>query len=168
MSLTPFLDAPFAIQLHAACALLAVLVGPINLFRKRRDWIHRRTGHLWVALMVLAAGSAFWITATLGPTIAGFGFIHGFSVLVGVTLWRALRAIRLGDVTGHEKGMRGLYLQALCIPGLFALMPGRRISESLFGAPNLAAWTVFALVCAALLWCNLPKSGHKLGMKRGT
>jgi uncharacterized membrane protein len=167
MSLTPFLDASFAIQLHAACAVLAVLVGPINLLRAKRDWIHRRTGHLWVALMIVAAGSALWITATLGPTIAGFGLIHGFSVLVGVTLWRALRAIRLGDVKGHEKGMRGLYLQALCIPGLFAIMPGRRISASLFGEPNFAAWAVFPLACFALLWCNLPKSSLKLGMKGG-
>ena len=45
MSFDPLLTAPFQIQLHVGFAVIAIVLGPIALFRTRRDRIHRITGY---------------------------------------------------------------------------------------------------------------------------
>ena len=52
MSLAPFLDAPFIIQLHIALALPALILGPFALFRTRRDIWHKAAGYGWIVLIV--------------------------------------------------------------------------------------------------------------------
>jgi uncharacterized membrane protein len=153
MNLAPLLDAPVVIQLHVAAALLSVVLGPVAIFRRSRDIVHRMAGRVWVAGMAITAVSSFWISED--PMIGPFSVIHILSVITLFGLVSAVRAIRAGDVARHGATMRALYAQALMLAGAFTFFPGRRMSEAFFpGAP----WLGLAIMLAAaggavwLLW----------------
>jgi len=142
MSLDPLLVAPLAVQVHATTALAAVLVGAIVLYRRKGTPLHRLLGRLWAVLMLVTATSALFINELrlLGP----FSPIHLFSLLTYAGLARGLWHIRRGNVAAHRASMRQLYLLALGLAGAFTLLPGRRMSQMLFGeaagwAPSLVA-----------------------------
>ena len=89
MTLDPLLNAPFVIQLHAASAIAASLIGPFAIWRKTRDIWHRLAGALWIVLMLTVANSALFIHTIqlIGP----FSPIHLLSGLVYYSLFVAIR-----------------------------------------------------------------------------
>lgn len=123
-------EAPVAVQIHVAAAVPAVLLGPVAIWRRKRDLVHRLAGRAWVLSMLVLAGSSFLITEArhLGP----FSVIHLLSILTLVGLWQGIAAIRRGDVATHQRSMRALYLQALILAGVFTFLPGRRMSALFF------------------------------------
>ncbi len=147
MSLTPFLNAPIIIQVHSLCAILALVIGPFALFRRRRDRIHRWAGRIWAASMLATALSAAFIfeIRLMGP----FSPIHLLIPLVFVGVWRGIALIRRGDVVGHGKQMRSLYFTSIGLAGLFTLLPDRLISTML--APE-HPWLGFAVGSLILVW----------------
>ena len=147
MTFKPFLDAPLIIQLHAASAIVALVTGPIALFRRRRDGVHKGMGRLWVASMAVTALSAAFIfeLRMIGP----FSPIHLLVPLTLYGLWRGVMLIRRGEVAAHARQMRGLYFSAIGVAGLFTLLPGRMMSQML--APE-APWLGFACAAAVLAW----------------
>jgi uncharacterized membrane protein len=153
MNLAPLLDAPPVIQLHVAAAILSVVVGPVAIFRRSRDIVHRVAGRFWIACMAVTAVSSFWISEN--PLFWRFSIIHVLSAVTLVSLVGAVRAIRSGDVARHGATMRALYAQALMLAGAFTFFPGRRMSQTFFpGAPwiGLAVMLVVALLAVWLLW----------------
>lgn len=147
MSLDPFFHAPVIIQFHTLCAILALGIGPVALFRRRRDRLHRWLGRIWVAAMAATALSAGFIFTIrlIGP----FSPIH---LLVPVTLlglWDGVSLARQGKIEAHGRQMRQLYFAAIGIAGLFTLLPGRLMSEML--APD-TPWLGFALGAIVLAW----------------
>lgn len=153
MNLAPLLDAPAVIQLHVAAAILSVVLGPVAIFRRSRDIVHRVAGRIWIVGMAVTAGSSFWISED--PMFGRFSIIHVLSVVTLVSLVGAFRAIRAGDVARHGATMRALYAQALMLAGAFTFFPGRRMSEAFFpGAPwiGLAVMLAVALLAVWLLW----------------
>ena len=153
MNLAPLLDAPPVIQMHVAPALLSVVVGPVAIFRRSRDIVHRVAGRVWIVSMAVTAISSFWISED--PMFGRFSIIHVLSVVTLVSLVSAFRAIRAGDVARHGATMRALYAQALMLAGAFTFFPGRRMSEAFFpGTPwmGLAVMLVVALLAVWLLW----------------
>ena len=62
MTFEPFLTAAPHIQIHAATAFLAILLGPIAIYRRRRDRIHKITGYIWVTTMAIAAISDWTVS----------------------------------------------------------------------------------------------------------
>lgn len=145
MNLSPLLEASPIIQIHAAAATLAIGIGPLAIFRRRRDRVHKILGYSWVIAMLATALSALLIfdIRMWGP----FSPIHLLSFLVFWSLWRAIAKIRAGDVVAHQWYMKNLYVQALGIAGLFTLLPGRIMSDVLF--PQIP-WIGFSL-CAVFL-----------------
>lgn len=151
-TLTPLLEAAPVIQIHVASACAAILLAPINLFRRRRDHLHRMIGYTWVLSMALCALSSFWINGIrlIGP----FSPIHVLSGLTLYSLWQGVHFARRGNIAAHRAAFRNLMIYALGGAGAFAVMPGRLMNEVLFAQlPELgyaalflvAAWAVGGL-----------------------
>jgi uncharacterized membrane protein len=137
MTLSPLLSAPLAIQIHAAAASAALLLGALVLFRRKGTPAHKLMGRIWVGLMLVVATTSLFINEIrlIGP----FSPIHLFALFTYVGVTRGILLIRRGNVTGHRAEMQGLYFFSLILAGCFTLLPGRRMATVLFG-PD-AGWT---------------------------
>lgn len=136
-------DAPLIIQIHVAAAGAALVLGPVAIWRRQRDSLHRVAGRLWVLAMAVAAGSSLFIheARQFGP----FSVIHILSVVTLVSLWQGVAAIRRNDVTRHQRMMLALYLWALIVAGTFTFLPGRRMNDLLFADHGVAGFAVVIL-----------------------
>lgn len=134
MPLAPLLQAPIQVQIHAAAAIAAVLLGALILFREKGTPLHKAMGRVWVVLMLIAATSSIFINEIrlIGP----FSPVHIFTIVTYVGLAHGIVAIRRGDVRTHRAAMQSLYFLALLLAGAFTLLPGRRIHDVLFGATS--------------------------------
>ncbi len=131
MSLDPLLGAPPIIQIHAAFAILALLLGAVQLGRRKGDLTHRIIGRAWVIFMAVVALSSFF-TWTIRLWWL-FSPIHLISIFTLVMLWRGWRFARKGDIRNHMKTMEYLYFLALVLTGLLTFIPGRIMYRTAFG-----------------------------------
>ena len=158
MSLDPLLHASPIIQIHAAAAVAALLLGGWVLFRRKKgDSPHRAMGKVWVALMALVALSSFFIWEI--RLVGLFSPIHLLSIFTLFMLYRGVSFARRHNIKAHMLTMQITYVAALIITGLFTFMPGRIMNKVVFG-PNGADLTqslvffgfaALALVLAGLL-----------------
>jgi uncharacterized membrane protein len=120
-----------AIPSHAIIALVAIVLGGIQLALPKGTTLHRLLGYVWVLMMLYVSISALFIheLRLIGP----FSPIHILSFVVLYSLWSAIRDVRRGDIKAHEKTMKNLYFLALIITGGFTLLPGRVMHTVLFG-----------------------------------
>ena len=56
-----------------------------------------------------------------------------------------MRRIFAGDVAGHRKTMRGLYLHGLIVAGLLNFMPDRTTNRWFFAETPELGWVVIAV-----------------------
>jgi len=117
------------VVIHLATAVAALAVGALNLLRPKGTRAHRTLGWLWVALIVSAALSSFWIFGLRDG--AGPSPVHLLSVWTLVALSCAIVAIRRGKVRTHKAFTIGTFL-GLVGAGLGALLPGRLLAQWLF------------------------------------
>ncbi len=132
MTLAPLLAAAPIIQLHAAAAVAALVLGAAQLALPKGGRRHRLIGWTWAALLAAVALSSIWISREqmrLGP----FSAIHGLSLFTLVMLPLGLLAARRGKVARHRGIMIGLFVGALVIAGAFTLAPGRILGRVMFG-----------------------------------
>lgn len=150
MNLIVLSEAPLIIQIHVAAALPALILGPIAIWRRQRDLLHRVAGWLWVLAMVVLAGSSFLIQEArqFGP----FSVIHILSVFTFWGLWQGLTAIRRRDVMGHQRAMRLLYMQAIILAGVFTFLPGRRMNALFFADLPHLGFAFAGLAGGMVLW----------------
>lgn len=123
--------------IHLVTALAALLLGIVMLSRRKGTTSHRALGYLWVALMASTALATVFIRDYRMPNIAGFTPIHLFTVLVAVSLPRAIWQVRHGNVAGHRSTMRGMFIGGCVLAGVFTLLPGRFLGNLVW--KNLAA-----------------------------
>lgn len=116
---------PLALAIHLATILPSLLLGAYVLIRRKGDRWHKLAGKIWIALMATTAISVLW----LGES---WSFIHLYSLLVFVSVPRAIWAIRSGNVIGHKRAMQGMYIGSV-VAGVFALLPGRLLGTMMFG-----------------------------------
>lgn len=131
MTFTPILSASAAVQLHAAAATMALVLGIWQLSGAKGTTAHRTLGWLWVTAMAAVAISSFWIQGL--NQWNGFSWIHLISIYVLATLPLAVIAARRGNVRRHRLSMIGLFVGALVVAGLFTLLPGRIMHQVVFG-----------------------------------
>ena len=117
---------------HLVTAFAALLLGIVMLTRRKGTASHRRLGWCWVALMASTTVASAFIRDYRGPNLAGFSPIHLFTVLAAVMLPRGIWHIRRGNVIEHRKTMRGLFIGACVVAGLFTLVPGRFLGNLLW------------------------------------
>ena len=118
---------PLVVYVHFIAALAAMAIGAVQLARPKGTAGHRVIGWTWAALMMVVALSSLWI-----PAFLAFTWIHLFTLFVMVTLPLALYRAHRGEVAGHAKGMRGIYVGGLIVAGVFAFMPGRVLGNLLW------------------------------------
>lgn len=110
----------WAIALHLATVLPALVLGLVILTRRKGGAMHRRLGSIWMGMMVTTAIASFWIRGESGA----FSGIHLFSIgtliAVPMAIWRA----RVRDIRAHQQIMTSLYI-GLIVAGAFALEPDR-------------------------------------------
>lgn len=116
--------------LHLASIVPAFLIASFLLLNKKGSAQHKILGRIFMLLMLFTAVITLFMSAELGPTLLGhFGFIHGFSLLVLVSVPGAYLAARRGNIRRHRLSMLGLYAGGLLLAGGFALMPGRMLHD---------------------------------------
>ncbi len=149
MSLTPLFEAPLFIQVHAACAMLALVLGAVQLFRKKGDRAHRAIGASWVGLMMIVSLSSFFIWTIRVWWL--FSPIHLVSIFTLVMLALGVRYARRGKIEHHRRVMQYTYFLALVVTGLLTLIPGRIMYHVVFGpdGPTEQKLLVFIAVLAA-------------------
>ena len=132
MSLAPLLEASLSIRIHAFAAMVAFVLGGVQLLAPKGSRPHRALGWAWVGLMALVAGSSLFIRSAW-PLIGPFGPIHLLSVWVLLVLPRAVLAARRHQVGRHRTTMIHLFAGALVIAGAFTFWPGRTMHAVVFG-----------------------------------
>ncbi|MEO0865967.1 MAG: DUF2306 domain-containing protein [Pseudomonadota bacterium] len=149
MTLVPLYTADPIVQFHVVCALFALVLGPVALYRRRRDRVHKLLGYSWVCAIAGVALSSFGIHsfAVIGP----FSPIHALSLFTLWSLYEGLRLIRSGRVIGHRIVMRNLYWYGLCVAGLFNFLPGRTMNKVLLGGQDGLGYVVTGIGLVLIL-----------------
>src|SRR5262249_29915980 len=131
MSLQPLLDAAPATQIHAFAAMAAFALGLMQIAAPKGTLPHRTVGYIWVALMVVVAGTSFWIhdLRVWGP----WSPIHLLSIFTLAMLPLAIVHARRHRVDRHRNAMIAIFTGALVVAGLFTLLPGRIMHAVVFG-----------------------------------
>ena len=132
MTLDPLLSAQQPIPVHAVAALVAMVLGGLQLYRPKGTRNHRILEYIWVGLMAIVAylGFFIYVLKLVGP----FSPIHLLSVLTLASLWYAIRAARRGDIKRHRQTMLALFWMALILTGFFTFWPGRMMYQVVTGA----------------------------------
>ena len=116
---------------HAITALLAVIIGAIQLASGKGTMQHRMLGYLWVSMMMYVSISSFFISeiqlwGTYSP-------IHLLSAWTVLTLCTGVYFARVGNIKAHQLNMQLLYGLALILTGLFTMLPNRVMGQIFFG-----------------------------------
>ncbi len=122
-------EVPAVVWGHIATILIAVILTPVMLLRRRGDRLHRRLGWVWAGAMALTASFSFGIRGLNGASLS---FIHILSawtlIQVPLIVWHA----RNHNHRGHRNAVRGMVIGALLIAGIFTFPFGRLLGDWLF------------------------------------
>lgn len=110
----------WAVALHLATVLPALVLGLVVLVRRKGGLNHRILGSVWMGMMVATAIVTFWVRGENGA----FSGIHLFSIGTLIAVPMAIWRVRVGDIRAHQQIMVSLYV-GLIVAGLFALDPNR-------------------------------------------
>lgn len=139
----------FLVALHAIGASLALLLGPVNLYRTPPgDRLHRRVGRVWVTAMYWTAGSSFLIRQL---NHGAFSWLHGLSAFTVMTLTIGLWAALTQRIELHRGMMRGTYIGVV---GAFVgavVVPQRDIPQLAVHQPFVLLAAVLSLVAVAVV-----------------
>jgi len=131
MSFAPLFASGPLITVHAFAAMLAFVLGIVQLALAKGGKRHATVGYVWVALMLIVAMTSFWIHEI--RLVGAFSPIHALSVITLVGLAAAIVAARNGNIRSHRAGMLWMFYAALVGAGAFTLLPGRDMYHVVFG-----------------------------------
>lgn len=119
------------IPLHATAAMIAIILGGIQLYMKKGGPAHKLLGRIWVGLMLIVSVSSFFIHEI--KLWGAYSPIHLLSLWTIFSLGLAIYFVRVGNIKRHKQVMIALYCFALILTGFFTLMPGRVMHQIMFG-----------------------------------
>lgn len=123
-------DVSPVICIHLGFAVMAFVIGAVQIFGPKGTTMHRILGWTWVVMMLTVAISSLFIRQI---NHGQFWFIHILSVVTLVSLPLAVYAARRHDVAAHRRNMIRLYVLALVVAGVFTFLPGRLMWQMFFG-----------------------------------
>tara|TARA_A100001037_G_scaffold78569_1_gene70502 strand:- start:735 stop:1097 length:363 start_codon:yes stop_codon:yes gene_type:complete len=112
------------IWVHFLAAVLAIILGLINLVSEKGTPQHRMVGWFWLITMIFVTVPSFWIREINDGDLS---WIHLLTIWTIISMGIAILSIKRGYVRTHAGFMAGTMLGAV-IAGGFAMMPGRFIS----------------------------------------
>ncbi|WP_461187336.1 DUF2306 domain-containing protein [Arthrobacter sp. Z4-13] len=131
---------------HVVAALFVLVIGPLQILRRRRDRVHRTMGYLWVAAMYYVCFSSFWIV-----TAGHFTWLHGLSAFTILTVTLGLISAIRGNISAHQGNMIGSYL-GIATAFVFAVtVPGRAIPRLLSEDPATAVFVGGAVMLSVVV-----------------
>lgn len=157
---------PFLVISHAVLASVALVLGPVSLFRRRKgDILHRALGYVWVAAMCYVSVSSFWIRTLNNGRLS---WIHILSVVMLLSIAGGLISARLHQRQTHRGFMIGSYLGlwGAFVPA--ALAPGRLIPRLAENAPGKILVAVIVVLVLTLALFTISQSVAKWIDRRGT
>ena len=116
---------------HALMALLAVVIGGVQLMTTKGTSQHKVLGYIWVSLMMYVSISSFFISEI--QLWGAYSPIHLLSAWTVLTLCTVVYFARIGNMKAHQLNMQLLYGLALILTGLFTLLPNRVMGQMLLG-----------------------------------
>ena len=119
------------LYLHAIIAMIAIILGGIQLSMKKGGAIHKLLGRIWVGLMLIVAISSLFIHEI--KLWGAYSPIHLLSLWTIFSLGLGIYFVRVGNIKRHKQVMIALYFFALILTGFFTLMPGRIMHQILIG-----------------------------------
>jgi len=119
------------IPLHAIMAMIAIILGGIQLSMKKGGAIHKLLGRIWVGLMLIVAISSLFIHEI--KLWGAYSPIHLLSLWTIFSLGLGIYFVRVGNIKRHKQVMIALYFFALILTGFFTLYPGRVMHQILIG-----------------------------------
>ena len=121
---------PTVVWAHILTILVALVLTPFMLLRKRGDTPHRALGWVWASALFLTAAISFGVRQ-INP--GGFSFIHLLSLLTIVQVPLIVFYARRHDWKRHRTAVRGMVTGALLVAGFFTFPFGRLMGAWLFG-----------------------------------
>ena len=121
---------PHPIPLHAIAAMIAIILGGIQLIMKKGGKRHRILGRVWLGLMLIVAFSSFFIHKI--ELWGAYSPIHLLSLWTIFSAGLAVYYVRVGNIRRHKQVMIAFYWLALILTGFFTLLPGRVMHQVLF------------------------------------
>ena len=118
------------IPLHALAALMAMLLGGVQLYLPKGTPLHKSIGRIWVGLMAVVSLSSFFIYKL--KIWGNYSPIHLLSIWVLISLIGGIYFAKIGKIEWHKWTMVSMYFLALILTGLFTFLPGRIMNEVLF------------------------------------
>jgi len=129
--MTLLFDQTHPIPLHAIMAMIAIILGGIQLSMKKGGAIHKLLGRIWVGLMLIVAITSFFIHEI--RLWGAYSPIHLLSLWTIFILGVGIYYARVGNIKRHKQVMIATYFFALILTGFFTLMPGRVMHQILIG-----------------------------------
>ena len=129
--MTLLLNETHPIPVHAIMAIIAVILGGIQLSMKKGGTIHKLLGRIWVGIMMFVAISSFFIHEI--KLWGAYSPIHLLSLWTIFILGVGIYYVRVGNIKRHKQTMITLYFFALIVAGFFTLYPGRIMHQILIG-----------------------------------
>lgn len=155
-------DAKVALYGHIIFGPIAILLMPLQFMpklRARRRGLHRMTGRIYVASVMIAAVSSL---AMLPSSLATPWALSGFAVLA--VLWmaftlKAVMAARAGDIQTHQRWMiRSATLTFSAVTLRLIMAPLMIAGWSVVETYNVTAWGAWVPILIFVEWFVLRKA----------
>ena len=118
------------IPLHALAALMAMLLGGVQLYLSKGTPPHKPIGRILVGLMAVVSLSSFFIYEL--KIWGNYSPIHLLSIWVLISLIGGIYFAKIGKIEWHKWTMTLIYFLALILTGIFTLLPERIMNKLLF------------------------------------
>ncbi|GAB3520081.1 DUF2306 domain-containing protein [Arthrobacter monumenti] len=129
---------------HVIAASYVLVLGPFNIFRRKRDRIHKIIGFTWVTAIAVTCISSFWIMDE-----GHFTWLHGLSAFTLTTVTLGIISAARGNIPAHRGNMIGSYLGTLIAFIFAATAPGRRLPLLVSTEPATVAFAAILILATA-------------------
>lgn len=121
---------PWTVWAHLTTVLVAVVLTPIMLLRRRGDASHRLLGRIWVVALIATAALSFAVRTINHGQLSYIHLLSAFTLVQVPLLWWSARNHR---VATHRTAVRGMVTGGLLVAGFFTFPFGRLLGHWLFG-----------------------------------